>query len=599
MKQRWQRNEVPVGLTWDLDGLFPSKDAWEAELQTIEKEAALMGRFRGKLSQGAGILADCLKEQEALLARNGRAGAYARLRYSEDSGNPDNQSGSARAGDVASGIGAALSFIRSEIMELPEGTVEEYIKQEPRLQPFRKSLYDLLETKPYKLSAETESVLASLGEVLGAPYTIYQRSKLSDMSFSPVQDDRNVTHPVSFALFETSYEFSANTSLRRASYDSFTRTLGQYRNTIAGTYAAEVKRQTVTARLRGYESVTDMLLQPQQVTKEMYHHILDTIRSELAPHMRRFMGLKKRVLGIDRLLFCDLKAPMDPEFNPEVTIEEAGRTILDALQVMGPEYVRLMEEALSNRWIDYADNVGKSTGAFCATPYGAHSYILITWGGNMRSAFTLAHELGHAGHLMLAARHQSFTNFRPSTYFIEAPSTMNELLLAQHILKQSDDPRMKRWVILQLLNTYYHNFVTHLLEGDMQRRVYEAAEAGEALTAGTLSALKGRVLSEFWGDEVELDPGASLTWMRQPHYYMGLYPYTYAAGLTASTAVAQRMKEEGQPVIDRWLDVLKAGGTLRPLDLLKLAGVDMSEARPIRSAVAYVGTLIDELETLF
>ncbi|NOV01449.1 oligoendopeptidase F [Paenibacillus planticolens] len=599
MKQRRLREEVPVELTWNLKELFTSVQAWEDELEDIQAVASQLELYKGTLHTGAIQLANCLEEQEAVLARSSRAAAYARLRFSEDSTNPLNQANSARSGDVMSGIGAAISFIRSEILELPEGTVEGYLKEEARLEPFRKSLYDLLETKRHKLSAETEAVLASLGEVLGAPYTIYQRSKLSDLAFDSVQDAEGVTHPVSFALFETDYEFSANTALRRASYQSFSKTLAMYQNTFAAVYATEVKRQVVTARLRGYDSATDMLLQPQQVTKEMYNNIHDVILAELAPHMRRLMQLKKKVLGLDQLLFCDLKAPFDPDFNPPVTTEEAGQTILDALRVMGPEYTELMEQALSERWIDYADNVGKSTGAFCASPYGKHSYILITWGGNMRSAFTLAHELGHAGHLMLAARNQRYTNFRPSLYFIEAPSTMNELLLAEHILKQSDEPRMKRWVILQILNTYYHNFVTHLLEGDMQRRVYAAAERGEALTAKKLSSLKGEVLSEFWGDTVELDSGANLTWMRQPHYYMGLYPYTYAAGLTASTAVAQLMKEEGQPVVDRWLNVLKAGGTMSPLDLMKLAGVDMSEARPIQSAVSYIGSMIDELEKLF
>ncbi|SDN70788.1 oligoendopeptidase F [Paenibacillus sp. yr247] len=599
MKQRLLRNEVPIELTWDLSELFPSNQAWETELKTLQELATHIQQYKGNLQNGASHLADCLEAQEGLLERTMRVATYARLRFTEDTSNPQNQADSIRSGDATSGIGAALSFIRSEILALPDGTIEGYIKEEPRLEPFRKSLDDLLETKPHQLSAETEAVLASLSEVLGAPYNIYQRSKLSDMSFSSVNDEQGVTHPVSFALFETDYEFSANTTLRRASYESFTMTLEKYQNTFAATYATEVKRQTVTANLRGYVSVTDMLLQPQQVTKEMYHTILDVIRMELAPHMQRLMKLKKKVLGLDRLLFCDLKAPFDPEFNPSVTTQEAGSTILEALNVMGPEYTELMEQALSQRWIDYADNVGKSTGAFCASPYGAHPFILITWAGNMRSAFTLAHELGHAGHLMLAARYQRYTNFRPSTYFIEAPSTMNELLLAEHILKQSSDPRMKRWVILQLLNTYYHNFVTHLLEGDMQSRVYALAESGEALTAKKLSSLKGNVLSEFWGDAVELEPGANLTWMRQPHYYMGLYPYTYAAGLTASTAVVQLMKEEGQPVIDRWLEVLKAGGTVRPLDLLKHAGVDMADAKPIRSAVAYVGSLVDELERLF
>jgi oligoendopeptidase F len=214
----------------------------------------------------------------------------------------------------------------------------------------------------------------------------------------------------------------------------------------------------------------------------------------------------------------------------------------------------------------------------------------------MRGAFVLAHELGHAGHFYLANKNQRIVNTRPSTYFVEAPSTMNELLLAQHLLKNTEDKRMKRWIILQLLGTYYHNFVTHLLEGEFQRRIYRLADKNVPLTEKVLSEQKGEVLSAFWGDSVELDEGASLTWMRQPHYYMGLYPYTYSAGLTASTAVAQKIQEEGQPVVESWLDVLRAGGTLKPNDLLKKAGVDMSQPEPIRAAVAFVGSLVDQLE---
>lgn len=599
MKERLARTQVPVNETWSLAELFPSREAWEAELEEIQGMIPSVAKYEGTLHTGASALLSCLEAEEAISIRMLRAATYARLRLSEDGTNPIYQADSARIGDAISQGNAALSFIRSEVLALPEGTIERYMQEEPGLEPFRKSLADLMETKQHRLSAETESVLASLGEVLGAPYTIYQRGKLSDMSFSPVMDSGNVTHPVSFALFETTYEMSSDTELRRNAYRSFSDTLQSYQNSFAAVYGTEVKKQTVMSRLRGYDSVTHMLLQPQQVTLEMYHNILDIIGTELAPHMRRFAMLKKRVLGLENMLFCDLKAPMDPEFSPPISFEEAGRTILAALAVMGSEYTEIMEQALAGRWVDYADNIGKSTGAFCSTPYGGHSYILMTWSGNMRSAFTLAHELGHAGHRMLAGRNQRYSNYNTSLYFIEAPSTLNELLLAQHIMNQSDDPRLKRWVILQLLNTYYHNFVTHLLEGHMQRKVYAAAEANEALTAKKLCELKGQVLEEFWGDAVELDPGASLTWMRQPHYYMGLYPYTYAAGLTASTAVAASIREEGKPAVDRWIQVLKAGGTMPPLELMKMAGVDMSEPAPIRHAVSYVGSLVDQLETLF
>ncbi|RNB89894.1 oligoendopeptidase F [Brevibacillus fluminis] len=599
MKERVTREQVPVEQTWDLTELFANVEAWENELQAIVLDLPAITQFKGQLHNGAEELLATLEAEETIAIRLQRLSSYARLRTSEDGTNPVNQANSARVGDVVSQVNAALSFISSEILALPDGTVERYLQEEPGLAPFRKNLEELLETKPHRLSPETESVLASLGEVLGSPYTVYQRSKLTDMTFASVEDSEGVTRPVSFALFETNYEMSPDTTLRRAAYESFSNTLHAYQNTFAAAYATEVKRQTVLSRLRGYESVTHMLLAPQHVTIDMYENVLGIIFKELAPHMRRYASLKKRVLGLEQMRFCDLKASLDPAFSPTVTTEEAGEQILAAVQIMGPEYVEIIEQALANRWIDYADNVGKSTGAFCSSSYDIHSYILITWANNMRSTFTLAHELGHAGHLMLAARNQRYANYRPSLSFIEAPSTMNELLLAQHITAQSDDPRLKRWVILQLLNTYYHNFVTHLLEGEMQRRVYEAAEANKPLTAKKLSELKGQVLGEFWGDAVELDAGASLTWMRQPHYYMGLYPYTYAAGLTTSTAVAARIREEGQPAVDRWLEVLKAGGSLKPLELMKLAGVDMSTPEPIRTAVAYVGQLIDELEKLF
>lgn len=599
MKVRQTREHVAVEQTWNLDDLFPSQEAWENELQEILNHLPLLTEFKGTLHTGAENLLACLEAKEAIVVKANLVATYASLRTSEDGTNPQNQANSARVGDAISALNAALSFIPSEILDLPDGVVEQFLQEEPGLRPFRKNLEDLLETKPHRLSADTESALASLGEVFSAPYTIYQRGKLSDMTFSPVKDSNGAEHPVSFALFEADYEMSADTELRRASYQSFSKTLATYQNSFAAVYATEVKKQTVLSRLRGYESVTQMLLQPQQVSLEMYHNILDIIGTELAPHMRRYAKLKAKELGLEKLMFCDLKAPLDPEFSPPITIEEAGKTIKAALQVMGPEYAEIMETALDNRWIDYVDNVGKSTGAFCSTPYGNHSYILITWSGNMRSAFTLAHELGHAGHFMLAGRNQAYANFRPSMYCIEAPSTLNELLLAQHIVEQSDDPRLKRWVILQLLNTYYHNFVTHQLEAQLQRKVYEAAQKDVPITAKKMAEWKGEVLAAFWGDAVELDEAASLTWMRQPHYYMGLYPYTYAAGLTASTAMAAKIREEGQPAVERWLDVLKAGGTHKPLELMKLAGLDMSDPQPIRDAVAYVGSLVTELEHLF
>lgn len=596
---RLKRVEVPEDRTWKVEDLFALEEDWHKEVRSIDEDLAVFEQYKGKLHEGPQILLGCLSAQEKLSIRLVQAGTYASLRQSEDGTNPRNQANSSILASLKAKAASALSFIDSELMSLPEGIIEKYIDDESGLEPFRKQLTDLLESKTHRLSPETEEALAALGEVFGAPYNMYQAAKLADMPFSFFKDSKGNDLPNSFALYEDRYEFSSDTAIRRNAYVSFTDSLENYKNTFASAYSAEVKKQVTLAKLRKYSSATQMLLDSQHVTEEMYNNQLNIIQKELAPHMRRYAQLKRKVLGLDKMLFCDLKAPLDPEFNPETTFEEASKVILEALKVMGPEYTDIMKKGLTERWVDLADNVGKSTGAFCSSPYGSHPFILITWTDTMRGAFVLAHELGHAGHFYLANKYQRIMNTRPSTYFVEAPSTLNELLLGQHLMAGTEDMRMKRWVILQLLGTYYHNFVTHLLEGEYQRRIYNLADQGIPLTAKTLSDQKMETLAEFWGDTVELDDKAALTWMRQPHYYMGLYPYTYSAGLTASTAMAQSIQEEGQPAIERWLDVLKAGGTKKPLDLLKSAGIDMSKPDPIRKAVSYVGTLVDELENSY
>ncbi|PEP06612.1 oligoendopeptidase F [Bacillus wiedmannii] len=596
IEKRHIRTEVPTELTWDLSDLYESDKEWETALRVLTNDIKKLDAFKGQLHTSPTTLLHCLLLEEELLMKLTKLYSYANLKESTDRTNPVIQANSSKIAALWTKVHTALSFIHNEILSFDEGTIEKYLHEETKLEPFRKSLLDILQKRQHTLSPETEEALAALGEVHNSPYKIYGMTKLADMDFTSIQDEQGNELPVSFALFESKYEFSPSADIRRKAYSSFISTLKRYKNTVATTYATEVKKQVTLSRLRKFESVTHMLLEPQKVPLEMYNNQLNIIYKELAPHMRRFADLKKKVLGLDQMLFCDLHAPLDPEFNPTITYKEAGKLIQDSLKVLGDEYSSIIQKGFKERWVDLADNVGKSTGAFCSSPYGSHPYILITWQNTMRGCFTLAHEFGHAGHFYLANKNQRIMNVRPSMYFVEAPSTMNELLLAQHLLATTDDKRMRRWVILQLLGTYYHNFVTHLLEGEYQRRVYTLADEGEALTATTLTEIKTNVLSTFWGNSAEIDEGAGLTWMRQPHYYMGLYSYTYSAGLTASTAVAQMIKEEGQPAVDRWLDVLRAGGTMKPLELMKHAGVDMSKPDAIRRAISYVGSLIDELE---
>jgi len=593
------RAEVPVSQTWNLDDIFPSREAWEAELRAVQSDITSVTQYKGKLGQGAKNLLGCLNAEEALMKRFMSVAAWASLNLSGDGTDPAKQEAAARVASAQASLMAAITFIRSEVLALPDGAVERYAEEEPELKTLRRPLEILLADKPHMLSPETEVVLASLSEIHEAPYLIYQRAKMSDMRFEPVLDGEGKKVDMSLNMYEAAYEKSADIVLRRNAFASFTKGLDAYKNTFGATWGTEVKKNVVLAKLRRFPSATHMLLHPQEIPVEVYNNLHDVIQAELAPHMRRYVNLRKRMLGLDKVLYCDIEAPLDPGYSPETTFEDAAGLVTEALSVLGPEYAEVIRAAFKSRWIDWADNAGKSSGAFCSSVPGVHPYVLTTWGGNLRGAFTLAHELGHAGHGVLSERNQRLLNLETSMFFVEAPSTINELLLADHILSTTKDARMRRWVLMGLLATYYHNFVRHMLEAELQRRIYSLADAGQPITAAILSKTQGEILEGFWGGVVEIDDGARLTWMRQPHYYMGLYPYTYSAGLTCGTAVAQDIRERGKPAVERWLSVLKAGGTRKPLDLMKMADVDLSEPDPIRKAVAYVGSIVDEAERTF
>jgi len=589
------RTEVPPQETWDITDIFSSIDEWTAETAALPPLVNAVTQYQGLLGRDALTLRDCLLAHERLQMRAIKVFSYASLCISSDGTNPLYQNMASQAGALNAQMQAQTSFVVSEALSLPAGRLEQYLAEELSLAPFRLTIEKWIEKRPHMLSPEAEMVLAAFGQVLNAPAEVYETSRTADLSFGAVADSTGKRYPMSLGRHDT----AADTTLRRNAYAELNQGLKRYLHTYGTTWGTEVKKNVVAAKLRGYDSAVHMLLEQQEVPIDIYNNIHDVILKELAPHMRRYVNLRKTVLGLDQLLYCDIEAPLDPSVNPETTYPEACRLVLEGLQVLGPEYAQIMADGLTNRWVDRADNVGKRTGAFCNSVYGVHPYISMTWGNRMRNALTLAHELGHAGQGVLAQRNQRLANTRPSMFFIEAPSTINELLVANRILSQSSSKEIRRWLMMQLLMTYYHNFVRHLVEGELQRRTYRLAEEGQPITATVLNNVQGEIFDEFWGGEVVIDEGAKMVWMRQAHYYRGLYPYSYAAGLTIGTAVADNIQRDGAAVADLWVNVLKAGGTLPPLALAKMAGVDMTSIEPLQQAVAYVGWLVDEVAKSF
>ncbi|WP_172370949.1 oligoendopeptidase F [Sporosarcina jiandibaonis] len=589
------RSEVKVEETWNLEDLFKTEEDYNAAVVELESEVdAYAEKFNGKITDAASVI-EALKGYLTICEKIVPVGTYTSLATSTDQTNDEAQMRSSKFSSTSAKINSKLSFVNSELLDLTVETLEEAMKLSP---DFKNYLEKLIKKKEYQLHPEVEKTLAAFSSTFNAPYGLYNTTKMVDMSFDDFVVDGK-SFPLSYVSFEGDWESEPDTAKRRAAFDAFSKKLRDYQHTTAKTYDMQLQTEKTTADVRGYESVFDYLLFNQEVDKSLYDRQIDLITKELAPHMRKYAKLLQKVHGLDKMTFADLKISLDPSYEPKITVEESKKYIDDALAIMGDDYINMVNRSYEERWIDFAQNKGKSTGAFCSSPHGYHPYILISWTGSMEDVFVLAHELGHAGHFYNANRERNVFNARPSMYFIEAPSTMNEMLMANHLLKNSDDPKFKRWVISSIVSrTYYHNFVTHLLEAAYQRKVYDRIDAGGSVNATVLNELKRGVLEDFWGEDVDINEGAELTWMRQPHYYMGLYPYTYSAGLTISTQVSKRILDEGQPAVDEWLEVLKAGGTKSPVELSKMAGVDITTEKPLHDTIAYIGELINQLVEL-
>ncbi|TES43972.1 oligoendopeptidase F [Staphylococcus epidermidis] len=588
------REEVPVKETWDLKDLFTSDQAFYQTLEQVVQMSLDFNHTYYQKLNNIEIIEKALDEYERILIEIDRLYNYPELRLSVDTSNEEAQKVNAKLNTTSGKLAGLLSFVDSEILELPDEIISE-LRSQTKYPHFIKQLQD---RKPYQLSADVEKVLATLTPTLRSPFELYGTTKSLDINFESF-DYEGVTYPLDYATFENEYEDHPSPEFRRKSFRAFSDALRQYQHTTAATYNMQVQQEKIEANLRGYDSVIDYLLQDQEVTKDMFDRQIDVIMSDLAPVMQKYAKIIQRVHNLDKMRFEDLKISIDPNFEPEISIEESKKYIYGALKVLGDDYVKMLESAYDYRWIDFAQNKGKDTGAYCASPYITHSYVFISWTGKMAETFVLAHELGHAGHFALAQNHQNLLESEASMYFVEAPSTMNEMLMANYLFNSSNNPRFKRWVIGSILSrTYYHNMVTHLLEAAYQREVYSRVDNGESLTAPLLNEIMLNTYKAFFGDTAEMTDGVELTWMRQPHYYMGLYSYTYSAGLTIGTVVSQCIKKEGQPAVDRWLKTLQAGGSQSPIELAQIAGVDITTDAPLKETINYISNLVDELEVL-
>lgn len=589
-----KRSEVDVNTTWNLKDLYENDDLFNESIEKLNKKASDFKRDYAEITDSK-KLKDAIKEYEDILSEFDRISTYAAISAEVDQTDDYVQNRFKNSMAKLSVIEAKISFFKSLLTKCDPIILDKFVEENSEYEHF---IEMVKKEKAHILSEKEEDLLASLRVHLESGYDDYQNMKFVDIDFGTFKANGKDI-PLSYNSFEEYEEYERDDERRRNAFSHFSKTIAKYQNTNASIYNNWVQMEKTMASLRGYDSVFDYLLDSQEVDVKTYNQNIDAIYEDLRKPLRKYANILKRVLKLDKLLYPDLKLSLLNDYEKKLDIKDAENIILDALSDLGEEYLKGIKRAFDERWIDYCENIGKRTGAFCASPYLVHPYIMTTYNNKMSQVMTLAHELGHAMHFLYANENQSILNTQVSRFFVESPSTANEIIIERYLLKNAKDDMERLWVLQTMISkTYYHNFVTHFIEALFQREVYKLVDEGKNLRAKDLNDIFKRILKDFWGEAVEITEGAELTWMRQPHYYMGLYPYTYSQGLTIGTKVSEKIVEKEEGFAQKWIEVLKQGSSKSPLELAKMAGVDMSDCQSVKDAVAFISEIVDEIENL-
>ena len=589
MEQK-HRSEFPENELWDLTALYQDQEDF---LRAIEKAREDIQKFvrdyQGKLSTFEDF-ERAFAELEQIYIQISHIGNYGFMPQTTDFGDESFAQIAQAAMEFETEANVALSFFDDALVGADEAVLER-LGQEPHL---TSAIRQAKIKKAHYLGADVEKALTNLGEVFYSPQDIYTKMRAGDFAMADFEVDGKV-YKNSFVTYENFYQNHENAEIREKAFRSFSEGLRQHQNTAAAAYLAQVKSEKLLADMKGYDSVFDYLLAEQEVDRSMFDRQIDLIMSEFAPVAQKYLKHVAKVNGLKKMTFADWKLDLDSELNPEVSIDDAYDLVMKSVEPLGQEYCQEVARYKEERWVDFAANAGKDSGGYAADPYRVHPYVLMSWTGRMSDVYTLIHEIGHSGQFIFSDNHQSYFNAHMSTYYVEAPSTFNELLLSDYLERQFDNPRQKRFALAhRLTDTYFHNFITHLLEAAFQRKVYTLIEEGGTFGASKLNAIMKEVLTEFWGDAVEIDDDAALTWMRQAHYYMGLYSYTYSAGLVISTAGYLHLKNDENGARD-WLELLKSGGSKTPLESAMIIGADISTDKPLRDTIQFLSDTVNQI----
>lgn len=596
-KELKTRDQIDSKYKWNIEAMIPDESVISGELETIKKEAEAYGEdFAGRLTESADTLLAAFQKRDDIWRRLEKIYVYARMRRDENNAETKYQAMADQCNSVIAAVSASMAFFTPELLSASEETILAYIDAAPGLEIYRFAICDTMRQKAHILTQAEENILAQMSEITGATNDIFTMLNNADIKFGTIIDEdgdkTEVTHG-NFIKFMESHDRDVRKNAYNAVYDAYKELI----NTIASAYNYNTKTDVVSARIRKYESARAAALSGDNIPAEVYDNLVAEVHKNL-PAMHRYVELRKKLLGVDKLYMYDMYVPLIKLPETSVSFEEGLDIMRDALQPLGEEYLTKMNKGIEEGWIDVYENKGKTSGAYSFGCYDSYPYILLNYTDTLKDVFTIIHEMGHSMHSRYTRDEQPYIYGSHSIFTAEVASTVNESLLMQHLLRTEDEKEMRKYLLNMHLEEFRTTLFRQTMFAEFEDITHKAIESGETLTAEWMCQQYEDLNAQYYGSAVEKDDVIRYEWARIPHFYNAFYVYKYATGYSAATAISKKILTEGKPAAQDYIRFLKTGESDHPIELLKIAGVDMSSPLPVQQAMETFNQLLDEFESL-
>lgn len=590
------RKDIDVKDTWNLESIYANNELWEEDYAALEKDAAEFAKLKGAIEADVSKIPAVLDAYYGLHRRLSKLSVYARMRFDQDTTDSTYQTMSAKIGSLGVKIGAASAFVEPEILSYSKEQLEAAEKENERTAYYGRKIEEMLRGQEHTLDAEKEELLAAAGDMAEAPDDIFSVLMNADMKYPDIVLEDGTHLPLTNSTY-ISYMESPDRAVREGAFKTLYGQIASLKNTFAAIYRGNLKQAKFYAQSRKYSSARAMYLADSNVPESVYDNLLSAVHEAL-PMMYRYVAVRKKVLGVDKLHMYDVYTPIVAAQNQTYEFEQAKQMVLEALKPMGEDYLSHAREGLENRWIDIYPNKGKKGGAYSWGCYDSQPFILLNYTKNLDSVFTLIHEMGHSIHSYYSITAQDYAYSDYKIFVAEVASTCNECLLMHDLLEKTTDKEQRKYLLNHYLDSFKGTLFRQTMFAEFEKNAHEYCAQGKPLTAEALSQMYLELNQKYFGPDMEKDEEIAYEWMRIPHFYTPFYVYQYATGYSAAVALSAKILKEGKPAVDAYMSFLKGGESKDPIDLLKMAGVDMTTEKPVADALALFGDLVTELETL-